>query len=427
MTEQLLKRILDAVDDKRVIEFEQSIVRIPSFTTEETPLAHHIADYMRKIGGDLKVELQEVPQEGGKVSYNVIARLLGTGGGPTLLLFGHMDHLPYLGRQFVDLKGWKHDPFAGEIEGEWLYGKGCQDEKGGITGLVMAAEALVKAGVKLKGDVIFATVQGHKRRSTGTLYMLGHGMKADYAINTENSGSMIVPAFVGRSEGKIHIRTAPELHFSIKETFPQFKPQLTVFELMNAIQRALGREMHPPGADSWMTFEPHPDLPGYPKFRMEIVEFHGLGHLVLYLQIRTVPGMTDATMSQDLRRLLSALEAKYPYLKTEVEWPITLTRPPGVTHSDHVLVRSLARWHERVTGEVAKIGSLGRLGSAADGSHTAGAGMDTVLYGPGGGQTDKEYRLKGHLKTGPPDERILLKDVITTAKVLALTAADICG
>jgi hypothetical protein len=53
--------------------------------------------------------------------------------------------------------------------------------------------------------------------------------------------------------------------------------------------------------------------------------------------------------------------------------------------------------------------------------------MDTVLYGPGGGQTDKEYRLKGHLKTGPPDERIFLKDVVTTAKVLALTAADICG
>ncbi len=426
MDNQAVKKIVDAVDEKRVLDFERSIVRIPSYTTEETPLARHIADYMVKIGGDLKVELQQVPLNGNDVSYNVIARLPGSGTGPSLLIFGHMDHGPILGRKFANLDGWKHDPFAAEVEGDWLYGKGCQDEKGGITGLVMAAEALVKSGIKLKGDVMFATVQGHKRRSSGTLFMLGHGLKADYAINTENSGSMIVPAFVGRSEGKVHIR-ATELHWNIKRTFPRFESQLTAFELTNEVQRSLGPEMQPPGPNSWMTFTPHPALPGFPQIRMEIVEFHGLGHLVLDFQIRTVPGMTDESIREDLKRLLSALKTRYPYLKTEVEWPITVTRPPVATPSDHDLVKSLARWHEHVMGEPAQVGSQGRLGSAADGSHTGGAGIETVIYGPGGGETDIEYRLRGHLREGPPDERISMKDVITVAKVLALTAADICG
>ena len=70
----------------------------------------------------------------------------------------------------------------------------------------------------MKGDVIFAGVQGHKRRSSVTLFLLGQGVKANCVIDTENSGNMIVPAIVGRSEGKIHIR-APGVHIHTKETF----------------------------------------------------------------------------------------------------------------------------------------------------------------------------------------------------------------
>ncbi len=65
-------------------------------------------------------------------------------------------------------------------------------------------------------------------------------------------------------------------------------------------------------------------------------------------------------------------------------------------------------------------GGLGRLGAAADASHVVEAGIETILYGPGGGISDREYRLKGHLKQGPPDERISLKDIITTQKFLHL-------
>ena len=433
MDKQMVQKILGAMDDDRIVEFERSIVQIPSFTTQESRLARFIADYMRGIGGDLEVELQEVQLADGEVSHNAVARLPGTGGGKSLLLYGHIDHgpLPHVVKHDAErlLKGWVHEPFAAVVEDGWLYGKGCQDEKGGVTGLVMAAEALVKSGVKLRGDVIFAGVQGHKRVSSGTLHLLKNaGVRTDYAINTENSGNSIVPSFVGRSEGKIHIR-APELHFHTKDSWPEeLRNQLTAFELLNQIHAALGPEMQPPGPDTWMTFEPHPDLPGYPQIRTEVVEFHGLSYLVLEFQVRIVAGMTDETITQDLKRLLSKFEEKYPYLKTEVEWPSqTDTRPAVTTPNDHAIVQSLARWHEHVTGEPTDIGFLGRSGAAADGSHTFGAGIPTVIYGPGGGETDKEYRYKARTKQGPPDERVAIKDLLTTAKVLALTAADLCG
>ena len=429
MDERLVEKIMQAVDANRVKEFERAIVRIPSFTTEETPLATFIADYIRGLGGELEVSLQEISLGQSKVSHNVIAKLSGSEGGKNLLFFGHMDHAPILGREYADeeLRGWVHEPFEADIEDGWLYGKGSQDEKGGITGFVMAAEALVRAGVQLRGDVYFVGVQGHKRVSSGTLYLLTQGIDVDYAINSENSGNMIVHAFVGRTEGKIHVR-AKELHFHIKDIFPEFRNQLTAFELMNRIQTALGPEMQRPGPNSWMTFEQHPDLADYPQIRMEFIEFRGLHHLTLEFQIRSVPGMTDAGIEADLERLLAQFEANFPNLETEVEWPSQATSRPAVSNDrSHPLVQSLARWHEKVTGRPSVIGSKGRSGAAADGSHTSAAGIDTVLYGPGGGVTDIDYRLRGHLGTGPPDERIALDDIVKTAKVFALTAADLCA
>jgi acetylornithine deacetylase/succinyl-diaminopimelate desuccinylase-like protein len=238
---------------------------------------------------------------------------------------------------------------------------------------------------------------------------------------------MVVNAFVGRSEGRVHIH-ARELHSHTKSIFPELEEQLTAFELLNRIQAALGPEMRPPGADGWMTFEPHDELADYPQLRMEGIEFHSVHHLAFEFQIRTVPGMDDASIAADLRRLLARFEERYPYLRTEVEWPSRARGRQAVAYDrDHPLASSLARWHETVAGERPETGSLGRLGAAADASHVVAAGIDTILYGPGGGTTDRAYRLAGLRKEGPPDERILLDDIVTTAKVFALVAAELCG
>lgn len=68
-------RVLGQIDDDEVVRLAMDLVRIPSFTTEETPCAEWLANYLHEQG--LEVELQEV-EPGRK---QTIAWLRGSGGG----------------------------------------------------------------------------------------------------------------------------------------------------------------------------------------------------------------------------------------------------------------------------------------------------------------------------------------------------------
>jgi acetylornithine deacetylase/succinyl-diaminopimelate desuccinylase-like protein len=67
------------------------------------------------------------------------------------------------------------------------------------------------------------------------------------------------------------------------------------------------------------------------------------------------------------------------------------------------------------------------LGAAADASLLAAAGITTVLYGPGGGDSDSEYQRAAHEGLVPPDERVSISSIVNAAKVYALTAVGLCG
>jgi acetylornithine deacetylase/succinyl-diaminopimelate desuccinylase-like protein len=413
------------VDRDEIVQFEKDIVEIPSWTTEEQELARFIHDFMGKNG--LDPILQEVELANGGTSYNVISKIEGSGNGPSLTFFGHMDHSPILGSAFPDLDGWKREPFTANIEDGWLYGKGCQDEKGGITAFVLAAVGLVRSGFKPKGDLYFIPVQGHKRVSSGVRKLLETGHRTDYAINTENTGMGLVPYWVGRTEGRVSVR-APELHFHRKDQFPELlRGRRTAMEQLVRIFDALGAEMeeHQPGG--WMTFEPTPELPGYPQHRFEEFHFGGLGNLAFNFQVRTVRGQTDETLKRDVERLIAELHAEDPTFQYEVEWPLWESRPPVLTPKESPLVQSIASSHEDVVGQQPDISAKGRSGAAADGSLTAKAGIQTVLYGPGGGETDKEYGLGQWTGKLPKDERILLDDLVNCTSVYFQAAQRLCG
>ena len=47
MTQDIKERILAEIDDDEVIEFCKAICRIPSFTTEETPVAEFLHGFFQ--------------------------------------------------------------------------------------------------------------------------------------------------------------------------------------------------------------------------------------------------------------------------------------------------------------------------------------------------------------------------------------------
>jgi acetylornithine deacetylase len=440
---EMEKTILHAIDRRDIIDLESDLISIPSFTTEEQELARFIYGYMKSMG--LNAELEEVPLKGVRTdidvrfdsSYIPIGKIEGSGKGPSLLFFGHMDTGPDAGRSYWDpSKTWKRNPFKPIVEEPFIYGKGSSDEKGGICAFLIAAKAMLKAGFKPKGDIYFCPVPGHKSASWGTLHLLHkYRLRTDYAVKSEGTGMWIVPIFVGRSEGSIHIR-APPVHPSQKLRWPELRGRKSVFEQTYRLMQALGPEMMPPGSDSWMTFEVMKELELFPQFRYEVLKLHQPpaarggsalpSHIELGFQVRTVPGQTAETIKADLKRLVKKLQMEDPHFEAEIDWPRWPTRPAVNTPYDSPLVKTFASAHKDLIDDPPlDVSAKGRLGSAADGSHTFGVGIPTILLGPGGGPRDV-YLEEKYPRTDK-DERILIDDIVNCANVFAISATRLCG
>src|ERR1700687_3734420 len=93
VTPDLQARVLDRIDDEEIVRLASDLIRIPSFTTEETPCAEWLADYLGAQG--LAVTLQEI-EPGRK---QTIARLAGTGGGRSLQVKRHNKNDPLAARR----------------------------------------------------------------------------------------------------------------------------------------------------------------------------------------------------------------------------------------------------------------------------------------------------------------------------------------
>lgn len=91
-------RVQQQIDQAELVDLGKSLVCIPSFIDEETPIARWVASYVSTRGYD--VELQEVERRW----FQTVATLKGSGRGPSLMLNGHLDINP------LDT-GWTRDPF----------------------------------------------------------------------------------------------------------------------------------------------------------------------------------------------------------------------------------------------------------------------------------------------------------------------------
>ncbi len=106
----------------------------------------------------------------------VLARLPGTGGGRSVIFFAHPD-----GEPFQPAHGWRHDPFAGEVDQGRIHGWGVADDLAGVATMVEAVRVLKAAGLRPKGDVILASTPS-KRHARGVHALLHGGVAADAAV-----------------------------------------------------------------------------------------------------------------------------------------------------------------------------------------------------------------------------------------------------
>ncbi|WP_202707237.1 M20 family metallopeptidase [Sporosalibacterium faouarense] len=171
----LLEKISKNISEEEIIDLIKSLVKIPShpgIKNQETKVAEYIHNVFQKEG----IHSEVVPVVDGR--SNIIAKLEGEGKGKTLLLTGHIDTVPPYGMS---------KPFEVQVKDDKLLGRGVVDMKGPLACMIMAMIGLKRAGIGLKGDVIFAGVIDEEEKSEGTIELIESGIKADAAIVGEPS------------------------------------------------------------------------------------------------------------------------------------------------------------------------------------------------------------------------------------------------
>lgn len=401
--------VLAHLADDEPVALAQQLIRIPSFLWHESEVGHWIAHWLTDRGFEViwqEVPLPHLPNHPTGVTHQAIGRLRGDGSGPSLMLCGHTDTSDWQGRPFREAE-WQHDPFGGDIADGYLYGLGAINMKAGVASILMAAEAVRRSGRPLKGDLLVACVVAETGGGVGAVHLIESGLRPDYCIVTEAGNLDVGVISVGYVQGKVRV---------IGE-FKHRVPYINPIEKITKVIQAFSPSYRPIPQESWLRYDPHPLIPGFPAMAVRNIE-HFQNTTTLTFDLRIVPGMSEASVREDMTRLLDSIAAADPEFAYELIIPQSPQQPnmPAreATPIDAPVVASLIRSHAAVAGQQPNVGAGHRIGATADTCHFKGVGIQCVEYGP------------GFIPIWPMvDERVEISQIVTATKVLALTAAEL--
>jgi acetylornithine deacetylase/succinyl-diaminopimelate desuccinylase-like protein len=113
----------------------------------EQPAQEELAAHLTEAG----FECELLAAEPGRP--NLLARLRGSGDGPTLCYLGHVDTV------LADPSEWTHDPFGGDVADGYLWGRGALDMKSQVAAEIAAAASLARGGWRpASGELLIAAV-----------------------------------------------------------------------------------------------------------------------------------------------------------------------------------------------------------------------------------------------------------------------------
>src|SRR5580704_7782433 len=187
------------------VAIARDLVRCPSVTPEEAGALTFLQGLLEQAG--FTVHRAVFAEPGTTPVDNLYARI-GVAK-PNLVFAGHTDVVP-TGNE----ASWSHPPFAGEVAGDKLYGRGAVDMKGGIACFVAAALDYLHAnGGKLKGSIsLLITGDEESIAVNGTVKLLQwaaeRGEKFDHCVlgepsNVETLGDTIKAGRRGSLNGTL--------------------------------------------------------------------------------------------------------------------------------------------------------------------------------------------------------------------------------
>jgi acetylornithine deacetylase len=407
---KLVDRIVAEVREDEIVSMSSDVINLPSPTGEELQMAQYMQSALQKLG--LDVTWQEVED----ARANVVGRWKGSGGGRNLMFNGHMDTSNTGREDFLTGIGYKPNAV---IKDGFIYGLGIYNMKGALVCYTNAVQALQRAGVTLKGDVIIAAVAGEIEKTQwgefrgkeyrgygcGTHYLVNHGILPDMCILGEPTDMHVVLEHFGSMWVRISC-TGTYVHTAFCEGR----------EEMNSIRRMV--DLMPPILKWIETWQKKASYGG----KKALVNLGGIrgGHAWrasrtpektdLFLDVRVPPTIPMADARRDIQQMFFALEKAHPNWGLEFE---TYVSVPGARISEqHEMIQTIDRNHQRITGKAAE---REVVTWCSDASVLSRYGVETVNYGPSSGPRDKE------------GEKVRIQTLVEITKIYALTAAELCG
>jgi acetylornithine deacetylase/succinyl-diaminopimelate desuccinylase-like protein len=358
-----------------------ALVDVPSPTGDEAALATVLADRMRAGAGDGHLQPLDDRQA------NAWGRLRGDGTGPTLMLYAPIDTLT-VGTPDEDLP-WVGDELRphmvprATIAGGQVSGLGAMNPKGHAACVLAAWEAIHRAGVPLRGDVVAAFGAGgmptnarpgprrHTGQGVGASFLLEQGVWADAAVIAK-TGWAIAWEEVGLAWCDVTVR-GTHTYVGARHRLPY----------RNAIDGASRLVRH---LEDW--------FPGYGRrHRTELCEPQGIvaameagwwrmaavtpAQARFRVDLRLAPGQSPLDAKRELEAAVAACAAEVPGLDATVE--LALAIPGSRTDPGHwVCRRAIAAW-EAVAGRPHE--PITATSGATDANILRNRGIPTVRVG----------------------------------------------
>ena len=409
----------------KLVKFIQDLVRIPSISGEEGEIQKFIYKKLTEL--DLKPKLiypnieilrksddyfetTSFTKYGYKDRPNVAGILKGTGNGRSICLSGHVDVVSP-----EPVEHWSRNPWSGEIDGDFIYGRGAGDMKAGVASMIFALQALKETKTQLKGDVLIeTTIDEEDGGIGGNLYMRLTQPKTDAAIIPEPGGYAISIASAGVMYFRVIVTGVPAhaatAHYGVN----------AIVKMVPIIEALTSLNIERQSTISYKYAEVDPRMKGKATtLNIGVIKAGDWPSTVpalciLECRIGFPPGETREIVMSQIERTIQNIANKDRWLKDhppKIEWFGWKARPHEQNPEDP-FVQLIDKKIQEFSGiKPIYIGGS----SGLDARFFVYNGIPAVSFGP---LAEKIHSI---------DERVSIKSTVKTTEIIIGTIMDWCG
>lgn len=355
----MLESILRHLDAERetLIELQRALVAIPALGPEnvdpadaaeneaEVPKARFCQEYLRTLGAPEPVEINAPDSRvKGGVRPNLLYVIPGKDRARTFWAISHLDIVPP-----GDLSLWSSDPYTLRVEGDEIFGRGVEDNHGGLAPSILLAKVLLENKITPDINYGLALVSDEE---TGSGFGLDHVLKTrpdlfgkdDLFLAPDFGGPDSAPVLIAEksifwlkvivkgkqchasrpSQGVNTLRASSAMILKLDELSARFPAQDPLFSPVESTFEPTKKEANVPNINT---------VPGLDVF---------------YIDCRVLPNYQLSEVKEAIAEIGRAVEAQYG---VELSYePVQEAQAAPVTSPDSPIVKRLSAGIKAIYG-----------------------------------------------------------------------------